>query len=278
MLISFAEQDEKMPIDVNVSELKPLKNFGDGPPGSGSMLALKLLLQTLDNIILVNSTGTMTPFINGMPFVHAGPNAASVARGVSQSGMTQNASSRGEKGMEKKPGTKVVAFAGDGATAMNLASIANVKEDVLYVCANDFGYNAMNYKSERALCRHVAGSASYAATASVAHPEDYIVKLKKAHAMAGFRFIEVLCPSPESWGYEPSNTIEVGRVAVETGLWPLFEVENSVVTITKRPNRLEPVESFNHVQKKFQIPSDKVQSVQEHVNRSWKMLGDGRLL
>ncbi|KHO47393.1 MAG: 2-oxoacid:ferredoxin oxidoreductase subunit beta [archaeon GW2011_AR5] len=258
-----------MPIDVNVQELKSVKNFGDGPPGSGQMLALKLVLQTIDNIILVNSTGTATPFIRHAPFIHAGLNAVSVARGVAQ-GV--------EKGTDKKPGTKVVVFAGDGATAISLASLTNVKEDVIYVCANDFGYNAMDYKNERGLVRHVASSAAYCATACVSYPEDFISKLKKAGAMSGFRFIEVLCPSPESWGYEPSNTMEVGRIAVETGIWPLFEVEAGTVNLTKRPNRLEPVENFNHVQKKFQIPADKTHVVQETVNRQWKSLGDGKLI
>ena len=267
-----------MPIDVNVQELKALNNFGDGPPGSGQMLALKLVLQTLDNIILVNSTGTATPFIRHAPFIHAGLNAVSVARGIAH-GV--------EKGTDKKPGAKVVVFAGDGATAISLASLTNVKEDVLYICANDFGYSAMDYKSPedasgvsrgRGFARHLASSASYCATSCVSHPEDFIFKLKKAAGMNGFRFIEVLSPSPESWGYDPSNTMEVGRVAVETGLWPLFEVENGAVNLTKRPNRLDPVESFNHVQKKFQIPSDKIQSVQERVNRQWKTLNDGKLI
>lgn len=258
-----------MPIDVNMGELKPLKNFGDGPPGSGSILALKLLLQTLDNIILVNATGTPTPFIKSAPFIHGGLNAAAVARGVTQ-GV--------EKGTDKKPGTKVVVFAGDGATAISLASLAGAKEDVLYVCANDYFYNAMNYHLGRSFAKQLAGTARYVATACVSHPEDFIAKLKKAQQLDGFRFIEVLCPSPESWGYEQSNTMEVGRVAVETGLWPLFEVENGTVNLTKRPNRLESVESFNHVQKKLKIPADKIQSVQESVNKQWKSLNDGKLV
>ncbi len=255
-----------MPIDVNVQELKPLKNFGDGPPGSGPMLALKLLLQTLDNVIIVNSTGTVTPFIKNVPFIHAGLNAISVGRGIS-------------RGLDKKSNAKVVVFAGDGATSMHMSSVLNSKEDLIYVCVNDCGYNLLDYslKKNMGFAREVSHSAVYTATACVAHPEDFISKLKKASALPGFKFIEVLCPSPEGWGYEPSNTMEVGRVAVETGLWPLYEIENGNVNLTKRPNRLEPVENFNHVQKKLSIPTDKLQSVQEMVNRNWKALTDGKL-
>lgn len=254
-----------MPIDVNVQELKPLKTFGDGPPGSGSILALKLLLQTLDNVVIVNSTGTATPFIRGT-FIHAGLNAIGVARGLSRS-------------LDKKTNAKVVVFAGDGATSIHLSSLVNTKEDILYICVNDCGYNLLDYSLKKALgfAREISHSATYAATACVAHPEDFISKLKKAAGMQGFRFIEILCPSPEGWGYEPSNTMEVGRVAVETGLWPLYEVESGSVALTKRPNRLEPVENFNHVQKKLAIPNDKLQSVQDLVNKNWKSLTDGKL-
>lgn len=251
-----------MPIDVNVQELKPLKNFGDGPPGSGSILALKLLLETLDNVIIVNATGTVTPFVKNVPFIHAGLNAVSVARGIV---------------LDKKSNTKVVVFAGDGATAIHLASLLGTKENLIYVCANDFGCTLIDHRLGRTFAREVAHSASYTATACVSYPEDYIAKLKKASAMQGFRFVEVLCPSPESWGYDPSNTIEVGRVAVETGIWTLYEVESGTVNLTKRPNRLESVENFNHVQKKLAIPADKIQAVQDQVNRNWKMLNDGRL-
>ena len=95
--------------------------------------------------------------------------------------------------------------------------------------------------------------------------------------MTGFRYIEVLAPCPVSWGYEPSNTIEVGRVAVETGIYPIFEIENDVINLTKRPNRLEPVEAINHVQKKMQINQDRLAEVQNNINKKWKALTEGRL-
>lgn len=251
-----------MPIDVNVQELKQLQNFGDGCPGCGVVLAAKLLLQTVDNIILVNSTGSITPFLKSTPFVHAGLNAVSVAKGLAH-GV--------EKGTEKRPGPKVVVFTGDGATALHLASLISTKEDILYVCANDYGYTSIDYYLGRSFVP-LLSNASYAATACVAHPEDYVAKLKKAAAIGGLRFIEVLCPCPVAWGYESSNTMEVGRVAVETGIWPLYEVENCSVNLTKRPNRLEPVEHFAQVQKKLP-PAN-----QEQVNARWKLLTEGRLL
>ena len=255
-----------MPIDANVQELKPLNNFGDGCPGCGSILALKLLLQTLDNFILINATGSVTPFIKtNVPFIHAGHNAVSIAKGVAKSVKD-----------EKVP-PKVVVFAGDGATSMNFNALMG-SEDILYVCANDFGYTAIDHPIKKSFAKQLAHTASYVATTSVSYPQDYISKLKKAASMTGFRYIEVLAPCPVSLGYEPSNTIEVGRVAVETGIYPVFEVENGVVNLTKRPNRLEPIEHFNQVQKKMQVKHDKIPEVQDKVNRSWKALTEGRLL
>jgi pyruvate ferredoxin oxidoreductase beta subunit len=251
-----------MPIDVNVSELKQLKNFGDGCPGCGMVLGMKLLLQTLDNIIIVNGTGSFTSYGRNLsvPFIHAGLNAAGVARGVAH-GAT---------------GSKVVVFAGDGATNINLATLVNSKEDIIYICVNDRGYSSLNHRLGKSFARHLF-SAAYVATASVSFPQDFIMKLKKAASIPGFKFIDLLVPCPALWGYEPSNTIEVGRVAVETGIWPLFEVENGSVSLTKRPNRLDPIENFNHVQKKFQVTKEEQQKLQEKTNHDWKLLIDGRL-
>jgi pyruvate ferredoxin oxidoreductase beta subunit len=252
-----------MAIDVNIAELKKINNFGDGCPGCATFLGMKLLLQTLDNIIIVNATGSFTTYGKNLnvPFIHAGLNAAAVARGLAHSAT----------------GSKIVVFAGDGATSMNIGALLEAKEDIIYICANDRGYNTINYALEKSFSKHLTHNASYIATASVSYPQDYITKLKKAATLQGFKFIDLLCPCPALWKYEPSNTIEVGRVAVETGLWPLFEFENGAVSLTKRPNRLEPVENFNHVQKRFHIGEVERHVVQERINRAWKQLVDGRL-
>ncbi|HLC68085.1 MAG TPA: thiamine pyrophosphate-dependent enzyme [archaeon] len=248
-----------MPIDVNVAELKPLKNFGDGCPGCGTFLAMKLLLQTLDNVIIVNGTGSFTSYGRNLnvPFIHAGLNAAAVARGVARGGVG-----------------RTVVFAGDGATAINIGALLHAKEDIIYICANDQGYNSINHRLDRTFAKHLF-NAAYVATASVSFPQDFITKLKKASALPGLKFIDVLTPCPALWKYEPSNTIEVGRVAVETGIWPLYEIEDGAVALTKRPNRLEPVENFNHVQKSFHITKE--DGTQEKVAKSWKKLMEGHL-
>lgn len=259
-----------MPVDMNINELKPLQNFGDGCPGCGVVLAAKLLLQTVDDIILVNSTGSITPFLKSTPFVHAGLNAISIAKGLAHS-FERTEKKPKARDAKASSGSKVVVFAGDGATALHLASLLAAKEDILYICANDYGYTSIDHYLGKSFAPLLTGT-TYTATACVAHPEDYVAKLKKAAGMSGFRFIEVLCPCPVAWQYEPSNTMEVGRVAVETGIFPLYEIERGTVNLTKRPNRLEPVERFGQVQKKLPLPN------QDDINARWKLLTEGRLL
>ncbi len=252
-------------MDVNLDELKEV-NFSGGCAGCGSTLGLKLLLQTLNNVIIVNA-GSQTDIGKSLnvPFIHAGTNAVAVARGIARS-------------LDPKSETNVVVFAGDGATSMNLNAVVNATENIIYICANDQGYSSLDRKLGKSFSKELVATSKYLATASVSHPDDYIAKLRKAATINGFKFIDLLCPSPDFWGFESSNMIEVGRVAVETGLWPLYEVERNTVTLTKRPNRLEPIENFNHVQKRFAIKEDDIEKAQEKTNRNWKRLTDGKIL
>lgn len=239
--------------------------------GCGAMLGLKLALQSLDNCVLVNSTGCLSFAGKNVkaPFVNVGLNANGVARGV--------ANSLDEKNEEKK--TTVLVFSGDGATRMNIQSMFSTKEDILYVCYNNYGFCEMGKQSlKKPLVNSLSYITKYAATASVAYPDDFVKKLQKAKAINGFKFIELLAPCPIEWGFDPSNTIEISRLAVETGFWPLYEIENGVVNLTKRPTRLEPVERYFELQKGFALSSEQIKTMQESINRSWRLLTDGRLL
>jgi pyruvate/2-oxoacid:ferredoxin oxidoreductase beta subunit len=71
-----------------------------------------------------------------------------------------------------------------------------------------------------------AHSVPYAATASIAFPEDLMSKTRKAKNMKGFRFFHILAPCPTGWAYRSEKTIEMARLAVESRLFPLYEIEN----------------------------------------------------
>jgi len=241
--------------------------------GCGTMLGLKLALQVINNSILVNSTGciTLTGEHVKVPFVHAGTNAAAVARGIYNAMHVENAD------MEKE--TKIVVFAGDKATRTNLSSLVAANEDIIYICYNKYGlYNSERGNLDQHIAKQLALTTGYVATASIAFPNDFIRKLEKAKKRRGLKFIEILSPCPIDMGFDTSNTIEISRLAVETGLWPLYEIEKRSVNVTKRPVRLEPIERFFELQKMFKPSEEQIASMQLKVNKNWKVLTDGRIL
>jgi pyruvate ferredoxin oxidoreductase beta subunit len=91
----------------------------------------------------------------------------------------------------------------------------------------------------------------YVATASVADLHDLEAKVTKAMGMSGARYIHVHVPCPLGWGSKPCDTIQLARLAVETGLFPLFEAENGEITGVTRIRRKMPVEAYLKPQRRF---------------------------
>lgn len=269
-------EDEKSPAQQVVPLLaEDVFGVGSSCPGCGEQLGLKLALQVLGRCVLVNSDGSMSLLAKypktsfNVPYVNCGLNAAAAASALARS-------MQGSKTVER-----IVAYAGDTATFMHLADViaaAGRNDNVIYICYNNRGSASLghSHKNERSLAKSVALNCAYAATASIAHPDDYAAKLGKAAALSGFRFIEVLTPCPASWSFDPSMTVEVARLAVETGVWPLYEVENKKLTLTRRP-RLEPVERYLSLQKKLSFSAEEIAALQESVRRNYRMLSEGRL-
>jgi 2-oxoisovalerate ferredoxin oxidoreductase beta subunit len=119
----------------------------------------------------------------------------------------------------------------------------------------------------------VAHKIPYAATVSVGFPEDMIKKLRKAQSIRGPKFIQIYAPCPTGWRMPPEKTIEICRVAVATAAYPLYEVENGVYTITRKPDQLKPVKEYMAMQGRFRhLPEEEVESIQKTVNWEWKRL------
>lgn len=111
----------------------------------------------------------------------------------------------------------------------------------------------------------------YVATASAAHPEDLYRKVLKAKLRENQpAYIHALMPCPPAWGNEPRKTVEVGRLAVESGLWPLWELERGVFRRT-RVARKKPVEAYLGLQRRFADLTDEdireVKAYVEHLER-----------
>jgi len=119
----------------------------------------------------------------------------------------------------------------------------------------------------------VGHSIPYAATVTVAYPDDFIRKMQKAKGIRGFRFLQVLSPCPTAWLFPSEWTVKVSRLAVETKIFPLFEVENgSTFTINKHPEGI-PVGEYTRIQGRYRHwTSEQVFELQKYVEEKWDHL------
>jgi len=126
----------------------------------------------------------------------------------------------------------------------------------------------------------VAHRAPYVATATPAHWLDLMMKVRKALSIRGPKFIHVLTPCPRGWRFDPSLSIEVCRLAVDTCYFPLWEFEKGVwrltdrsLAIAKNPNLKKPIEEFLKIQERFRHALTKdtyiVKELQEYVDSVW---------
>jgi pyruvate ferredoxin oxidoreductase beta subunit len=130
----------------------------------------------------------------------------------------------------------------------------------------------------------VAHRIPYAATISSAYWNDAIVKLRKGFEAEGPAFIHAFSTCPLGWGCETSETIKIMKLAVETCVFPLYEVENGqykltgpTLAIAKNPDRKKPVEEYLKLQARFRHmfrPENKwmIEKFQEWVDREWELL------
>lgn len=196
--------------------------------------------------------------------------------------------------------TQVVVCVGDGAAFDigfgGLSACAERNEDILYICYDNESYAntgdqrssagpwgvttttnpAPSFKNEPKkpiVMIMAAHRVPYAATATVAYPDDFMAKVQKAMNIKGFRFIEVLSPCPTVWMYRSETTIKLSRLAVESKMFPLFEVENGTAfTINKEPEGI-PVAEYTKLQVRYRhLPPEQVAKIQKNVDEEWRRL------
>jgi len=97
----------------------------------------------------------------------------------------------------------------------------------------------------------VAHDIPYVATASVADLHDLEAKVLKAMSFRGARYIQICVPCPLGWGSASHDTIRIARLAIETGLFPIFEAENGYVTRVRKIRRPAPVIEYLKLQRRF---------------------------
>jgi pyruvate/2-oxoacid:ferredoxin oxidoreductase beta subunit len=194
----------------------------------------------------------------------------------------------------------VMAWAGDGGTfdigLQALSGAAERDEDFLYVCYDNEAY--MNTGIQRSsatpwgawtttalgarpkLTRKkdivailAAHRIPYAATASVAFPGDLEAKLRRALAVRGTRFLQVLSPCPPGWRADPDQTIRLARLAVEARVFPLYEVRDGREYHLTHEPRGVPVADYLRRQGRFApLGPEDVERIQAAVDADWQAL------
>lgn len=121
----------------------------------------------------------------------------------------------------------------------------------------------------------VAHGSPYVAQAAIHNLPDLQKKAKKAIETEGPTALIILMPCPTIWGFLPSKTIEISKLAFETCFWPLYEVENGRYTINSKPNEKKNIEEFLKLQKRFE-PLLKnleiISDIQKTTDKEWKKL------
>jgi pyruvate ferredoxin oxidoreductase beta subunit len=120
-----------------------------------------------------------------------------------------------------------------------------------------------------------AHNVSYVATACHSYPLDFMNKVKKARKVEGPSFIHCLAVCPTGWRSSSETCIKVGRLAVESGVFPLYEIENGKYKMTVKPEKLRPVSDYIKSQGRFRhLPEDQIKGIQERVTLEYNRLLD----
>jgi len=268
-------------------------------PGCPASLGLRMLGKALeDNYVLVIPACCSTIIEGPYPKTSYNVPVLNIAFAASPS-----AAAGVKAGFEilGKGDIKVVVWAGDGATAdIGMASLSGAAErndDIIYICYDNEAY--MNTGIQRSSATPYAAWTTttvtgksehkknvplimashkipYVATASVAYPIDFIAKVRRAASIKGFKYIHLHSPCPTGWRFPSDKTIEIGKLAVQTGLWPLYEIDHGVFKLSgickpllNKSNR-KPIEEYIKLQGRFsRITQEQLNELKSYVDELW---------
>ncbi len=272
--------------------------------GCGQAIAARLVIEAAGaNTIVANNTGCLEVFSTkypetawGVPWIHSlFENSAAVASGIEAALIY----------LGKKDVTNVIAQGGDGSTGdIGLQALSGMLErghDILYVCYDNEAYmntgvqrsgltpfdtntttspsgahssgNIRPKKPVPEICN--AHGIPYVATASAGFPQDLTRKVKKAISIKGPKYIQVHVPCPLGWRHETNQMLPVAKLAVETGLYPLFEYENGIL-INRKQIIPKPVQEYLKAQGRFKHllnNPEEIKKIQEIADNNIKKYG-----
>jgi pyruvate ferredoxin oxidoreductase beta subunit len=306
----------------NLKELTHLEERLEGGhrlcAGCGASIAVSQVLMGAqgDPVVVGCATGclevstTIYPYSSwNAPFIHnAFENSAATVSGVEAA--FKGLQRAGKLPTDKR--VKFVAFGGDGGTYdIGLQSLSGAMErghDMVYVCYDNGAYMNTGIQRSSATPKGAwattseVGSAQpgktqrrkdltgimaahdipYVAQGSISHWRDLVTKAEKAFATEGAAFLNVFAPCPRGWRCAYNRTVDVAKLAVDTGFWPMYEIEDGEWTCTKKVRNRKPITDFLEMQGRFKhlfTPENadllaEIQSdVDRHFERVMRMCG-----
>ncbi|MEM0000777.1 MAG: 3-methyl-2-oxobutanoate dehydrogenase subunit beta [Desulfurococcaceae archaeon] len=271
-------------------------------PGCPIPIALKVVSAVFGEKAILSIPACCTSVILGtypghsirMSVVHVPfASAAAVASGIAQALKARNIND-----------VYVIAWAGDGGTAdigmATLSGAAERNEDIIYIMYDNEAYMNTGIQRSSSTPRGawttttptgkvenkkdiarimMAHGVPYVATASIGYPHDLYSKLQRAKSIEGFRFIHIHAPCPTGWRFEPQYTVRIAKLAVETGLWILYEYHNGKLVISGPskpyidPAKRKPVEDYIRLQGRFRaITSELISEIRKYVEDNWNWI------
>lgn len=275
--------------------------------GCAEALAVRLVAKALGrNVVVASATGCMEIVSSPLPFTSwrvpwfhvAFENAAAVASGV-ESGLKMLM----RKGRIPPKKVVTIAMAGDGGTAdIGLQALSGALErghDMIYICTDNEAYmntgiqrssstpfgastttspagkvkpGQMTWKKNMAAIA-AAHNIPYVATACPSYPVDLVEKVKKAARIEGPAYLHILSVCPTGWRSAPELSVKLGRLAAETGVFPLYEVKNGRYRLTVDFPELRPLKEYTKLQGRFRhLSDDKLQEIEKRVHQEYDAL------
>jgi len=282
-------------------EIPPSENLGHGHvacAGCGAAIGMRFALKALGKKAVMVIPASCWSIIPGswpysgiqIPVVHAG----FVTGGATATGIRAALDVRGDQE------TVVTVWAGDGATFdigfQSLSGAAERNEDILYICNDNEAYMNTGTQRSSATPRFAWTTTTpaeqpkenrkkdmmaimadhripYAASATIAYPEDFFQKMEKAKKIKGTRFIHLFSPCPPGWKTPSELTVKLSRLAVRSRVFPLYEVEGGRTYTLHEEPRTVPVRDYLRLQGRFSHLTDRdIEAFQDMVDEEWEHL------
>ena len=270
--------------------------------GCGPMIAIRHVLAAAGKNTIISNATSCSEIVGSrypttmwkVPYVHvAFAGAAAAASGIEPA--------------LKKLGSRAnaIAIAGDGGTSdiglQALSGMVDRGHNVLYVCytnecyantgvqrSSATPYAAWTTTSPVGKIKHgnptftkpvaemiAVQGAPYVATASIGYLKDIDAKVKKALSIKGPKFLLIHAPCTVAWRFPPEKSMEIARLAVECGLWVLYEIENGRLGITREPKDISKasIEKYLMMQGRFRhVSAGQIEEIRKRAEDDWRML------